>query len=252
MPKNPYLNKNILIIGSSFGIGEALCRAFDQCGANLMMVARSTSKLAMLHSQLHGNHRIFTCDVSQIESIEQCAKTIQTQCPTIDIVIYCVGVYQPMNINNYDADKAGEIMTINLLGFMNFMSVFLPQFKQQTIHHLAVISSLAGYFGMPNSLVYGASKAALSHLTESLYYELKPYRTKVQLINPGFVKTRLTAQNTFPMPGLMSSEKAAKLILRKLPTSSFEITFPWTFATVMKLCHYLPFRLRYYLLNAIT
>ena len=97
---------------------------------------------------------------------------------------------------------------------------------------------------MPNSLAYGASKAGLSHLTESLFYELKKYQTKVQLINPGFVETRLTAKNNFKMPWIISRQKTANIILRKLPKKQFEISFPWIFVCILKLLQKLPYKLR--------
>ena len=154
-----------------------------------------------------------------------------------------------MNIENFDKLISEKIIQTNLNAFFTFIDVFLPHFKNSTIKHLAVISSIAGYFGMPNSLAYGASKSALSHLTESLHYELKKYHTKVQLINPGFVKTRLTAKNDFTMPSIINSEQAAQIILKQLPSKRFEINFPFGFAMMMKILSLLPYRLRHWLLS---
>jgi short-subunit dehydrogenase len=152
-----------------------------------------------------------------------------------------------MNLENFNLKIARNILDVNFNSFFVFLDVFLNDFKNQKIKHLAVISSVAGYFGMPNSLAYGASKAGLSHLTESLFYELKKYKIKVQLINPGFVETRLTAKNNFKMPWIISSNRAAKIIIKKLPKKQFEIAFPFIFVFILKLLQIISYKIRFIL-----
>jgi short-subunit dehydrogenase len=245
--KNYYNNKNILVIGGSFGIGEELCKEFSRLGSNLAIVARSKDKIDQLCKTLKGNHLSIACDVSKTSDLDKLSNNLNNKWQKIDIVIFCVGAYQPMNLDNFDLAKAQGIIDINLNSFLNFIDSFLPSFKQKKIGHLAIISSVAGYFGMPNSLAYGASKAALSNLSESLFYELRKYETKVQLINPGFVKTRLTDQNDFKMPGIISANRAAKLIIKKLPKNGFEIKFPFVFTSIMKILSILPYKIRFIL-----
>ncbi len=236
---NNYKNKNILIIGGSFGIGEALCCELSELGANLAISARSKDKINNLCFKLSGDHLAIPCDILKRTDLQNLQKEIFQKWQKIDLIIFCAGAYQPMNLENFNIKEAKNILDINFVSFFDFIDVFLPDFKKEKIKHLAVISSVAGYFGMPNSLSYGASKAGLSHLTESLYYELKKYQTKVQLINPAFVKTRLTDKNDFKMPGIISSQKAAKIIIKKLPKKQFEIAFPWVFIFAIKmLCHF--------------
>jgi len=246
-----YQGKNILIIGASYGIGEELCNEFAKHQANLAIAARSQEKINELKNNLAGNHLAIKCDVSKKSDLEELSKILQEKWQKIDMIIFCVGTYQPMNIDNFDLEKAQEIININLNSFFNFLDAFLPDFKNKNISHLAIISSVAGYFGMPNSLAYGASKAALSNLCESLFYELKKYHTKVQLINPGFIKTRLTDQNNFKMPGLISANKAAKIILRKLTKNIFEIKFPFLFTLIMRFLSILPYKIRLFLFKNI-
>jgi short-subunit dehydrogenase len=249
--KNLFNNKNILVIGGSFGIGEELCREFSKLGSNVAIVARSKEKIDALRQTLKGNHLSITCDISITKDLDKLSTILNKKWNKIDIAIFCVGAYQPMNLENFDLNKAKNIIDVNLNSFLNFIASFLPTFKKKKVAHLAIISSVAGYFGMPNSLAYGASKAALSNLSESLFYEMKRYDTKVQLINPGFVRTRLTDQNDFEMPGIMSANKAARNIIKKLSKNRFEIKFPFFFTSLMRLLSVLPYKIRFFLLKKV-
>lgn len=246
-----YHNQNIVIIGASFGIGEELCRVLASKGANLAICARSKDKIERLSKELPGNHLAISCDVSKSGDVKKLRDGLFKKWQKIDRIIFCVGIYQPMNIDNFDLAKANDIVTVNFSSFLSLLDVFLDDFKAKNISHLAVISSVAGYFGMPNSFAYGASKAALNNLVESLFYELRRYDVKVQLINPGFVKTRLTDQNDFKMPGIISADKAARLIVKKLNSPIFEIKFPAIFTGVMRLMSLLPYKIRFLLFKNV-
>jgi short-subunit dehydrogenase len=242
-----YKNKNILIIGGSHGIGEELCIELSKLGANLAIAARSKDKINSLSKELSGNNLSFACDILQKKDLDKLHNNLSKKWRKIDLIIFCAGAYNPMNIDNFDLEKAQNIANVNFNSFFNFIDSFLPSFKKKKIAHLAIVSSVAGYFGMPNSLAYGSSKAALNNLAESLFYELKQYKTKVQLINPGFVKTRLTSQNNFKMPGLISANKAAQIIIKKLPKNIFEIKFPFIFTSIMRILSILPYKIRFLL-----
>lgn len=246
-----YQNQNIVVIGASFGIGEELCLELANKGANLAICARSKDKIESLQKELAGDHLAITCDVSKREDVKKLRDALFKKWQKIDRIIFCVGIYQPMNIDNFDLAKAKDILEVNFSSFLHVIDVFLDDFKAKNISHLAVISSVAGYFGMPNSLAYGASKAALNNLVESLFYELRQYQVKVQLINPGFVKTRLTDQNNFKMPGIISAKKAAKNIVAHLGSSKFEIKFPAIFTIVMRLISLLPYKIRFLLFKNV-
>jgi short-subunit dehydrogenase len=123
------------------------------------------------------------------------------------------------------------------------LDAVLPYFLQRGTGHVSLISSVAGYRGLPRSLAYGPTKAALINLAESLYADLSPRGLGVSLINPGFVQTGLTAQNRFPMPALITAEQAASEILRGWERGRFEIHFPRRFTRVMKLLQWLPYSL---------
>lgn len=247
-----YYNKNILLIGGSFGIGEQLCIELANMGAKIAIVARSKEKINKLKNELHGDkHLAISCDISKKSDLDNLHKELKNTWQSIDIIIFCAGYYEPMNITNFDLARSKEIVNTNFYSLLNFIDIFKEDLIEEKIANLAIVASVAGYFGMPNSMAYGASKAATINLTESLFYELKKYNTKVKLINPGFVQTRLTDKNSFKMPLIISAKKAAKIIIKNLPKNKFEIKFPFMFALLMKFIAILPYRLQLSLLKNI-
>lgn len=247
-----FKQKNILIIGASYGIGEALASNLANLGANLFLSARSKDKIEELSRSLDGNHFTQICDVTKKEQVIELLKIVKANFKKIDIIIFAAGIYEPMSLENYDQNKAHNILNVNFSSMLNFLDFFRQEAKENNLSQISIISSSAAYFGMPNSLIYGASKAALSHLTESLYHELINFNVKVQLINPGFVKTRLTDKNDFNMPNLITADQAAKIIIKALTKTKFEISFPYLFILMMKLFKFLPFEFRALLLNKMV
>lgn len=252
MSNNFFKQKNIIIIGASYGIGEALCNNLSQLGANLFLVARSKNKIDNLAKSLTGENYSFKCDITDKKQVINLIQEIKNTWSKIDLIIFSAGIYEPMSLNNYSEEVALNILTVNFTSILYLLDFFITEAKAKKLKHIAMISSSAGYFGMPNSLAYGASKAALSNLTESLFYELKKYDTKIQLINPGFVKTRLTDKNDFFMPNIISQDQAAKIIIKGLKKQNFEISFPTKFITFMKILKFLPFILRSSLLRKLN
>lgn len=248
---NFYQNKNVWIIGASFGIGEALYRELNDDGANLLISARSKNKIEELVANTNKNHACVELDVTKETDFDAAIEVLKSKFQKTDLIIFCAGIYSPMNAENFDLKAAKEILEVNLTGFVNFIGKIMPQIKVGEVAHIAIISSVAGYFGMPNSMCYGASKAGLSNLAESLYFDLKKYHTKVSLINPGFIKTRLTDQNKFAMPLIASAEEIATHIIKQLPKNNFEIYFPKAFVFIMKILKKLPFLLRSKILKII-
>ncbi|MFZ8864344.1 MAG: SDR family NAD(P)-dependent oxidoreductase [Rickettsiales bacterium] len=252
MNNNFYYNKNILIIGASFGIGEALAQQLAQAGANLFLTARSKDKIVALANKLNGQNYAYSCDITNQKQVKKLCQEIENKWSKIDLIIFSAGIYEPMSLNNYSAEIAANIIAVNFTAILNFLDFFYKAAQKNALSHLAIISSAASYFGMPNSLAYGASKAALSSLTESLFYELQQYKVKVQLINPAFVKTRLTAKNNFTMPNIITADQAAKIIIRNLRKRKFEISFPLAFMTFMQIGKILPFKLRAFFLKKMV
>ena len=149
----------------------------------------------------------------------------------------------PMAAEDISVETFRHLVETNLMGTVNGLAQIIPRLIERKRGHIAVVASLAGYRGLPTAAAYGATKAGLINMCEALKPELERYGVRLTLINPGFVETPLTDRNEFPMPYLMPVEKAADRIMRGLRRDDFEVTFPWRFATVMKLLRLLPDRL---------
>ena len=234
---------NVIVLGGTFGIGFELAKKYLGKSKNLIILGRNDEKLNEIKNQFSGkNTNIITekLDVTSLENTRNVLSKIIDELKQIDLVIYSSGFYKPNNTFDVDIDLYRKTIEVNFMGLINVMSVILPQLKKQQNGHVAMISSLAGFFGLPNSSGYGPSKAAMMNYSESIYNDCKKNNIFVSLINPGFVKTRLTDQNTFKMPFLMSAEKAASIIYQGLEKKKYDITFPMVMSFLFKFIRILP------------
>jgi short-subunit dehydrogenase len=234
---------NVIVLGGTFGIGFELAKKYLGKSKNLIILGRNDEKLNEIKNQFSGkNTNIITekLDVTSLENTRNVLGKIIDELKQIDLVIYSSGFYKPNNTFDVDIDLYRKTIEVNFMGLINVMSVILPQLKKQQNGHVAMISSLAGFFGLPNSSGYGPSKAAMMNYSESIYNDCKNNNIFVSLINPGFVKTRLTDQNTFEMPFLMSAKKAASIIYQGLEKKKYDITFPMVMSFLFKFIRILP------------
>ena len=213
MSMNPKLTqwqgKKVWIIGASTGIGEALARQLDQLGAHQMLSARSADKLEDLAREL--NHAVaLPMDVTQHEAVKMAFAKLLQQWDSIDLIVMMAGTYSEMSVKQFDLTAVKKQIEVNLYGTMHVLDAVLPSLLKKQHGHFSIVSSVAGYRGLPNSLAYGPTKAALINLAEGLYMELKSSDVGVSVVNPGFVDTPLSRKNTFPMPFLITAEKAAQ------------------------------------------
>jgi short-subunit dehydrogenase len=141
---------------------------------------------------------------------------------------------------------------VNYKGLLHVLDGVLPTFLQQGAGHISIVSSVAGGRGLPNSLAYGPTKAALINLSESLYLDLHEHGIGVSLINPGFVQTPLTDQNKFHMPALISAAEAAQEMIKGWGKGEFEIHYPKRFTRVLKFLKLLPYGLYFKLVKKAT
>ncbi|MEX0969998.1 MAG: SDR family NAD(P)-dependent oxidoreductase [Paracoccaceae bacterium] len=227
----------IWIIGASEGIGAALARHYAAAGARLVLSARSKDKLDALLAELNGPHVAVPLDVSDRASIEAAAKTVSAIGP-LSRVVHLAAMYDPGHVRDLDASKAAQLVTTNLMGSFHIAQV-APRLLRKG-GQLALCGSVAGYIGLPKGQIYSATKAAVINLTESLRLELAG-EVDVRLISPGFVDTRLTQQNDFTMPAMITTEAAAKAIARGLNTRRFEVHFPKRLTLSLKLLSALPY-----------
>lgn len=231
---------NIWIIGASSGIGAELAKLLALRGHAVALSARDQEALAKALEQLHGNqHLLAPLDVTDRQAVAAARDSLLQSWPRIDRVIFMAGVYQPMFMGSMDLGQARKILEVNLLGAFHVAEAMLPHLLQNHGKQLALCASVAGYRGLPGGQPYGASKAGMINMAESLRAEHGD-KLDIRLINPGFVQSRLTDKNDFAMPLIISAAKAAELIAEGLDGSGFEIHFPKSFTWPMKALRLLP------------
>lgn len=244
-------NKKIWVIGCSSGIGEALARELSEQGATLALSARREEKLNELNTELGGKHEVLPLDVSNFEDMQAATKKLKLSWKEIDAVVFMAATYSPGDVFELEYEKVKNVLEVNLLSAFGLSELLLPWMTQQNKGQLVLCASVAGYRGLPTGQPYGATKAALINLAESINCELQAKDSKVQVkvINPGFVETPLTDKNDFKMPLIIKPEQAAKAIAKGLLKNKFEIRFPWLFTTIMKLLEMIPYRLYFWLIK---
>lgn len=251
-PLRDWRGVRVWIIGASSGIGAAVGQSLLARGARVALSARSRPQLERA-AALHGDDALaLPLDVTDAAAVGPALRRLVAAWGGIDFVLLCAGSHQPARAWEFDADAARRLVDVNLNGVLNCLPAVVQQLLRQQSGGIAIVSSVAGYGGLPTSLVYGATKAALINLTETLYLDLAPRGIGVYLINPGFVKTPLTDRNTFRMPALISADEAAAEILAGLARGRFEIHFPRRFTRWLKLLRLLPYRWYFALVHKAT
>ena len=242
---NPLLRdwagQRVWLVGASTGIGLALAQALHARGALVTVSARQAAALDDF-MRVHPGSAALPLDATDAESVRSAAREVLLQGP-IDMVVYCAGHYRPVGATTWSLPEMLLHQQVNYVGALHLLDAILPALLAQGHGHLSLMGSVAGYRGLPRSLGYGPTKAALINLAETLYLDLREHGIGVSIINPGFVQTPLTAQNDFHMPALMTPEAAAREILRGWAAGRFEIHFPRRFTLAMKVLGLLPFAL---------
>ncbi|MEW7006792.1 SDR family NAD(P)-dependent oxidoreductase [Lentilitoribacter sp. EG35] len=242
------------VTGASSGIGRSVALQLCSEGYNVVATARSVDKLEALKneaSNLRGE--IITCagDVTDAASMSDIVGSITNEHGVISLVILNAGVYIPVSGNSLKIEDFQSTFSVNLYGVVNGMVPAIEAMKTQGWGQVAIVSSVTGYGGLPTSAAYGATKAAVINMAESLKFDLDKLNIRIQVINPGFVKTAATDQNDFKMPAIIPAEEAAKRISEGLKKDCFEITFPKRFTYVLKFLNLLPYKL-YFALVGMT
>ena len=222
-------------------------------GARVALSARNASLLESLAENAQpGQTLVLPMDVNNGSEIENAYAQLKDAWSGFDLLVLLAGTHLPVRAWELNADEAEQLFRTNVFGVIRASALVIPDLLQTGDGAIAVVSSVAGYCGLPTSLVYGASKAALINFTETLYLDLRPKGVSVYLVNPGFVRTPLTDRNPFEMPALISAEDAAKHMLRGFANGDFEIHFPKRFTRLMKLLRLLPYRLLFPLVHRLT
>jgi NAD(P)-dependent dehydrogenase (short-subunit alcohol dehydrogenase family) len=242
MAHNPKMidwrDQTVWLVGASSGIGLATAQALHRAGAKVVVSARQQ---ALLQEFVAGHPGAQACplDVTDAAAVQAVAGQLLAQGP-LDLVVYCAGHYKAQRAYDFELAQMLLHQQINYVGALHVLAAVLPAMLERGRGHLSLIGSVAGYRGLPKSLAYGPTKAALINLAESLYADLHPRGIGVSVVNPGFVQTPLTEQNRFHMPALITPDQAADEMLQGWRRGRFEIHYPRRFTAWMKLLQCLP------------
>ncbi|BBF92748.1 SDR family NAD(P)-dependent oxidoreductase [Blastochloris tepida] len=247
--------QRVWITGASSGIGRALALEMARRGAAVVATARRAEALAELSgaaSGLKGSIRAEPADVTDADALELLVARVEAEDGPIDTAILNAGLYLPVRAEEFDLAKFETSFAVNLGGTVKALAPILPRMMARKRGRIAFVASVAGYGGLPTSSAYGATKAALINMAESLKFDCDRHGVTVQVICPGFVETPATEVNPFPMPFIIPAEEAARRIADGLETNRFEIAFPRRFAFILKAINLLPYRLYFPLVARAT
>lgn len=234
---------NIWITGASSGIGLALAQHYAALGHRVFLSARNEAALTQAVGSLKpaGGAAAYPLDVTDEAAVAATVAAIEAAHGPIDIAVLNAGTYAPVRAAEFSSAAAREMMDVNYFGICHGLSALMPRFLARRRGHIAAMSSVAGYCGLPYAATYSAAKSAVHRLCESLAPELAAAGVQLSLINPGFVATPLTARNDFPMPFLIGAEEAAERIADGIDRGDFEIRFPRRLAWLLRLMANLPY-----------
>ena len=228
--------KRYWLVGASEGLGREVAFCLSRAGAEVIVSARSEDRLKGLVEELPGKASYVTVDVADREAVEAAAQEIGH----IDGVVYLAGVYWPMKAQDWDNEKVDMMGQVNFLGAARVVGAVIGDMVARNEGHIVLVGSLSGFRGLPGAIGYSASKAGLMGLAESMQADLRTSPIQVQLINPGFIKTRLTEKNDFHMPFIMEPEEAAKEVFDHMNSDDFKKSFPMLFSWVFRLSQFMP------------
>ena len=220
----------IWVTGASTGIGAATARELARRGHTVFLTARSADKLAELPGEAKPG------DVTDREAMHRIAGEIAP----LDVALLNAGTYVPVDPQEFDADVFRQHLEVNVMGTVHCIEAVLPSMLELGHGRIAVVASVTGFAALPRAAAYGATKAFLISMADSLRADLAGTGVEVTVVNPGYVKTPLTAQNEFAMPFLIEPEEMARAIADGLEAGRPEISFPVRMALAMKLLGSLP------------
>ncbi|MEM7321135.1 MAG: SDR family NAD(P)-dependent oxidoreductase [Pseudomonadota bacterium] len=231
-----WAGKRYWLIGASEGLGAALAETMSRSGVRLILSARDRDRLQALADRLPGPCEVVPLDVGRDDDVQAAAEAIGE----VDGIAYLAGVYWPMTAAQWDYDRACQMADINFTGLVRVLGASVPAMVAKDHGHIVITGSLSGFRGLPGAIGYAASKAATMSLAESLYADLRKTNVQVQLVNPGFIRTRLTEKNDFRMPFLMEPDIAARAMFDHMNSDGFKRNFPTLFSLVFRIGQFMP------------
>ena len=243
--------KTAVITGASEGIGASLVNELLDNNYKVIAISRNLKKLSKLksfNSKYKNDLKVFSVDVTNLSQLLSVSKVIDSP----DLLILNAGIYEPVLIKNFSVETFVKQCEVNYLGVIKSFEAFTKKMLLSKSGTVLIMSSIAGWIGLPKASAYAPTKSALRLFAQSIRYDLEKYNIKVKLCSPGFVNTKAVKVNDFKMPGLIEPDVAAKIIFKNINSKNFEITFPWLFSTLMKILTYLPDNLSYKLIKYFT
>jgi len=236
-------DRRVWIVGASTGIGAALAEDLLAKGAKVAVSARKREPLEAMAAKHGGNVAVLPLDINDAPALAAATQQIVARWGGLDLLVLMAGDYAPMRAYELDLEVARRMIQTNIQGYLNGLAPVIPLMMKQGSGTMCLVSSVAGFRGLPKSLIYGPTKAAIINLAETMYMDLSDKGLGVCVVNPGFVRTPLTSGNEFKMPALIEPEEAAREIVRGLEKGHFEIHFPKRFTGWLKLIRHLPYTL---------
>lgn len=241
-PQPPNPPRSLLITGASSGLGAALARAYAAPGVNLALGGRDTGRLEAVAADCRARGATVTTrhlDVLHRVAMADWIAKVDALAP-LDLVIANAGIGGGTGGGGENAQQTHQIMSVNITGTENTVLPAVQAMRQRGRGQIAIVSSLGAFRGFPGAPAYCASKAAVRVWGESLRGHLGREGLCVSVICPGYVKTRMTADNDFPMPLLMDADRAARRIQRGLARNRGRIAFPRRLFAIIWLLNLLP------------
>jgi short-subunit dehydrogenase len=235
--------KVVWVTGASSGIGAEIAKQLAAAGVKVAASARNVEALNALGDGVTA----FPLDVTDTANVAATFTAIEAALGPIDLIIAGAGTYSSITADEIQPDEFRRMLDVNYMGVVNVLAAALPTFRKRRGGHLSWIASVAGYRGLPKASAYGPTKAALINLAESLKPELDNDGVKISIINPGFVRTPMTAVNKFPMPFLMEPADAARATIAGLAKGKFEVAYPTPFVMILKFGRLLPYRIFFWI-----
>ena len=244
--------KTIWITGGSTGIGKALAIKFADKGWNVAISARRENLLKEI-SDSNENIYGFPLDVTDRLKCKEVFEKVKNKFQEIDICFFSTGTWNPKKEKDIDVEQIENVMKVNFFGTLNCIKSVEEYYRKRGNGHISIVSSIAGYRGLPNSTGYGPSKSALNNLAESLYFDFGKSNVRICLVSPGFIKTPMTDKNDFKMPFLKTTDYAAEKIYDGLINkNNFEIHFPKSLTILLKVLSFLPSKIYFGLVGKMT
>lgn len=243
------------VTGASSGIGKAVTLELSRRGFVVIATARRLDQLEQLAQeaeQFSGRIIPRAADVTDRTGMAQLVASLEQDHGPVNLAFFNVGTFLPDDLGTFGGDGFRATFDININGTLNALGPLLPLMQARGRGQVAINASVAGYGGLPRASAYGATKAALINMCESLKFSLDPQGITIQVVNPGFVRTPLTDKNDFPMPFLVELDEAAHRICDGFAKGGFEIAFPRRLAWILKFLNMLPYPVYFWLLKFVT